>query len=30
MQDNLEFAQWLKKFWDANAPGGEYDAQGRA
>ena len=30
MQDNLEFAQWLKKFWDANAHGGGYDAQGRA
>jgi hypothetical protein len=30
MQDNLEFAQWLKKFWDANAPGDGYDAQGRA
>jgi hypothetical protein len=30
MQDNLEFAQWLKKFWDANAHGDGYDAQGRA
>ncbi|KAJ6556795.1 calponin homology domain-containing protein [Mycena vulgaris] len=29
MQDNLEFLQWLKKFWDANYGGGEYDAVGR-
>ncbi|KAJ7710416.1 calponin homology domain-containing protein [Mycena rosella] len=29
MQDNLEFLQWLKKFWDANYAGGEYDAVGR-
>ncbi|EIW70157.1 hypothetical protein TREMEDRAFT_73748 [Tremella mesenterica DSM 1558] len=29
MQDNLEFLQWMKKFWDANAPGGGYDALGR-
>ncbi|KAI9268008.1 calponin homology domain-containing protein [Phascolomyces articulosus] len=25
-QDNLEFIQWLKRFWDQNYPGGEYDA----
>lgn len=29
MQDNLEFTQWLKKFWDAEWPGEEYDAVGR-
>jgi len=29
MQDNLEFTQWLKKFWDANWSGEEYDAIGR-
>ena len=29
MQDNLEFLQWLKRFWDQNYPGGEYDAVGR-
>ncbi|GAA5986970.1 hypothetical protein JCM11641_002271 [Rhodosporidiobolus odoratus] len=29
MQDNLEFLQWLKKYWDLNYPGGEYDAVGR-
>lgn len=29
MQDNLEFCQWLKKFWDANWGGDEYDAIGR-
>ncbi|KAK4050407.1 microtubule integrity protein mal3 [Microbotryomycetes sp. JL201] len=29
MQDNLEFLQWLKKFWDMNFPGGEYDALAR-
>ncbi|KAJ7131502.1 calponin homology domain-containing protein [Mycena crocata] len=29
MQDNLEFLQWLKRFWDANYAGGEYDAVGR-
>ncbi|SCV68642.1 BQ2448_763 [Microbotryum intermedium] len=29
MQDNLEFLQWLKKFWDLNFPGGEYDPVGR-
>ncbi|KAI9488303.1 calponin homology domain-containing protein [Zychaea mexicana] len=25
-QDNLEFVQWLKRYWDENYPGGEYDA----
>ncbi|KAF9116683.1 hypothetical protein BGX27_000065 [Mortierella sp. AM989] len=29
MQDNLEFLQWLKKFWDASFPGGHYDAAAR-
>jgi RP/EB family microtubule-associated protein len=29
MQDNLEFLQWTKKFWDQNYPGGDYDAVGR-
>lgn len=29
MQDNLEFLQWLKKYWDMNFPGGEYDAVAR-
>lgn len=29
MQDNLEFTQWLKKFWDSYYPGGEYDALAR-
>ncbi|KAF8934090.1 calponin homology domain-containing protein [Dissophora ornata] len=29
MQDNLEFLQWLKKFWDSSYPGGQYDAVGR-
>ncbi|KAK9449874.1 calponin homology domain-containing protein [Limtongia smithiae] len=24
-QDNLEFLQWTKKFWDMNFPGGDYD-----
>lgn len=28
-QENLEFLQWVKKFWDANFPGGHYDAIGR-
>ncbi|KAJ7844288.1 calponin homology domain-containing protein [Mycena leptocephala] len=27
--NNLEFLQWLKRFWDANFAGGEYDAVGR-
>lgn len=26
MQDNLEFLQWTKKYWDQYYPGGEYDA----
>lgn len=25
-QDNFEFLQWFKKFFDANYSGGEYDA----
>merc|ERR1719348_2499724 len=25
-QDNFEFLQWFKKFFDANYQGGEYDA----
>ncbi|KAK3368254.1 calponin homology domain-containing protein [Podospora didyma] len=29
MQDNLDFLQWTKKFWDQYYPGGEYDAVGR-
>ncbi|KAI9883287.1 MAG: hypothetical protein M1823_004949 [Watsoniomyces obsoletus] len=29
MQDNLEFLQWTKKFWDQHFAGGEYDAYGR-
>ncbi|KAJ7668191.1 microtubule binding protein [Mycena rosella] len=29
MQDNLEFLQWLRKFWDGNYAGGEYDAVAR-
>ncbi|KIY52443.1 hypothetical protein FISHEDRAFT_35271 [Fistulina hepatica ATCC 64428] len=29
MQDNLEFLQWIKKFWDSNFPGHEYDAVAR-
>jgi len=28
-QDNLEFMQWVKRFWDANFPGGSYDALAR-
>lgn len=30
MQDNLEFLQWLKKYWDMHGRGEEYDAVGRA
>ena len=26
MQDNLEFLQWSKRYWDQYFPGGEYDA----
>ncbi|KAK1448239.1 EB1-like domain-containing protein [Colletotrichum cuscutae] len=29
MQDNLEFLQWTKKFWDLNFPDHEYDAVSR-
>ncbi|KAF8148222.1 microtubule binding protein [Crassisporium funariophilum] len=29
MQDNLEFLQWMKRFWDANFSGQPYDAVGR-
>ncbi|GAA5812150.1 hypothetical protein MFLAVUS_005600 [Mucor flavus] len=25
-QDNLEFMQWVKRYWDQNFPGGAYDA----
>lgn len=30
MQDNLEFLQWLKKYWDANSRGEDYNAVERA
>lgn len=29
MQDNLEFLQWTKKFWDLNFPDHDYDATTR-
>lgn len=29
MQDNLEFLQWSKRFWDQFYPGGDYDALAR-
>ncbi|KAF2455935.1 hypothetical protein BDY21DRAFT_386790 [Lineolata rhizophorae] len=29
MQDNLEFLQWSKRFWDQHFPGGDYDALAR-
>ncbi|KAI5804549.1 calponin homology domain-containing protein [Geopyxis carbonaria] len=29
MQDNLEFLQWSKRYWDQNYPGGDYDALSR-
>lgn len=29
MQDNLEFLQWTKRFWDQHFPGGDYDAVAR-
>ncbi|KOS18468.1 Microtubule integrity protein mal3 [Escovopsis weberi] len=29
MQDNLEFLQWTKRFWDLNYPDHEYDAVAR-
>jgi RP/EB family microtubule-associated protein len=28
-QDNFEFLQWLKKFYDTNNKGTHYDAQAR-
>ncbi|KAI7871315.1 calponin homology domain-containing protein [Spinellus fusiger] len=28
-QDNLEFMQWVKRFWDQNFPGGAYEASQR-
>jgi RP/EB family microtubule-associated protein len=27
--DNLEFLQWVKKYWDMYYPGGHYDAIAR-
>ncbi|KAJ3226241.1 hypothetical protein HK099_005346 [Clydaea vesicula] len=29
MQDNLEFLQWVKKYWDMYYPGGTYEAVSR-
>jgi RP/EB family microtubule-associated protein len=29
MQDNLEFLQWTKKYWDQHFPGHDYDAVAR-
>ncbi|EGP92385.1 unnamed protein product [Zymoseptoria tritici ST99CH_1A5] len=29
MQDNLEFLQWSKRYWDQYYPGGDYDAVSR-
>ncbi|KAJ2007950.1 microtubule integrity protein mal3 [Coemansia thaxteri] len=29
LQDNLEFLQWLKRFWDSYSPGVAYDAESR-
>ncbi|RYP02145.1 hypothetical protein DL764_005940 [Monosporascus ibericus] len=29
MQDNLEFLQWAKRFWDQHYPGGEYDVSAK-
>ena len=29
MQDNLEFLQWAKRYWDQYFPGGDYDAVAR-
>lgn len=29
MQDNLEFLQWAKRYWEQHYPGGEYDALAR-
>ncbi|KAI9496649.1 calponin homology domain-containing protein [Zychaea mexicana] len=28
-QDNLEFMQWIKRYWDQNFPGGAYDPMAR-
>lgn len=28
-RDNLEFLQWIKRFWDQNFQGSQYDAVGR-
>ncbi|KAI8149738.1 calponin homology domain-containing protein [Fennellomyces sp. T-0311] len=28
-QDNLEFMQWIKRYWDQNFPGGAYDPLAR-
>jgi microtubule-associated protein, RP/EB family len=28
-RDNLEFLQWVKRYWDQNYPGTPYDAVGR-
>ncbi|KAI8641110.1 calponin homology domain-containing protein [Parasitella parasitica] len=28
-QDNLEFMQWVKRYWEQNFPGGEYNAAQR-
>ncbi|KAI3651469.1 hypothetical protein MP228_003680 [Amoeboaphelidium protococcarum] len=28
-QDNLEFLQWVKQYWDSHFPGGSYDAVSR-
>ncbi|KAJ1966644.1 microtubule integrity protein mal3 [Dimargaris xerosporica] len=28
-QDNFEFLQWLKRYWETYCPGGQYDAVGR-
>ncbi|KAG8927583.1 hypothetical protein FRC02_008045 [Tulasnella sp. 418] len=29
MQDNLEFLQWMKRFWDQNFPGTAYNPEAR-
>lgn len=29
VRDNLEFLQWIKKYWDTHTPGEHYDAEGR-
>ncbi|OLL23551.1 Microtubule-associated protein RP/EB family member 3 [Neolecta irregularis DAH-3] len=28
-QDNLEFMQWMKRYWDQNFPGGDYNCNER-